>query len=72
MKINQCLTRVSIDLDDELDLQCSHCLTVLVPLHSVDYYMRVLKNEEKLGNDFLVMRRMIYHQLAISKDTILF
>jgi hypothetical protein len=68
MKCSPHLGRVAVDLDDELDLQCRQCLAVIVPLHSVDYYMNVLTNEEKLGSDFVVVRRQAYHGLTISKD----
>jgi hypothetical protein len=59
---------VPVDLDDDFDIQCRKCLTVLVPLHSVDFYMQVLRNGEKHGSDFLVLSRQTYYGLAISKD----
>lgn len=42
---------------------------MVVPLYSVDYHMRVLKNEDQLGSNFLVLRRNTYHSLSISKET---
>ncbi len=71
MKCNPHLMRVAVDLDDDFDIQCRNCLTVLVPLHSIDFYMQVLRNAEKHGSDFLVLSRKTYHGLAISKDMIL-
>lgn len=60
-----------VDLDDNFDIQCKKCLIVLVPLHSADFYMRVLRNEERHGSDFLVLAKLSYTGLAISKDMIL-
>lgn len=44
---------------------------MLATLHSVDFYMQVLRNEERHGADFLVLTKQIYTGLYISKDMIL-
>jgi hypothetical protein len=68
MKCNPHLRWVRVDLDDDFDIQCKKCLIVVAPLHSVDFYMQVLRNEERHGSDFLVLARQAYTGLTISKD----
>jgi hypothetical protein len=41
-------------------------------LTAVDYYMRICKNEAKLGTCYLVMRRQEYNNLTISPEMTLF
>lgn len=69
-KENKCsphINRAAVDLDDNLDLQCKKCLTVIAPLHSVNYYMKLTKNQTVLGEHFLVLRKMAYFNLKISE-----
>ena len=61
------INRVAVDLDDELDLQCRKCRMVLAPLHSVNYYMKVNKNQAVIGEDFLVFRKMSYFNLKMEQ-----
>lgn len=56
-----------MDLNDELDLQCGKCLMVVAPLHSVNYYMKVSKNQAVIGEDFLVLRRMNYFNVRLEE-----
>lgn len=56
-----------MDLNDELDLQCRKCLMVVAPLHSVNYYMKVSKNQAVIGEDFLVLRRMNYFNVRLEE-----
>lgn len=66
-RCSPCINRVAVDLDDELDLQCRKCQMVLVPLHSVNYYMKVNKNKVVIGEDFLVLRKMSYFNMKMDQ-----
>ncbi len=62
-----------MDLDDELDLQCKKCLITIASLHSVDYYMKLHKNQEELGENFMVLRKITYNNIKIKQeDAIIF
>lgn len=56
-----------MDLNDDLDLQCKKCLMVFAPLHSVNYYMKVNKNQAVIGEDFVVLRKMNYFNIKLEQ-----
>lgn len=65
---NSNIKRYAVDLDDELDFQCKKCLSVVAPLHSTDFYMKITKKPAKLTDSYLVLRKMNYHRLVISEE----
>jgi hypothetical protein len=68
MKCSSHITRLTVDLDDELDLQCKNCMVSIAPLHSVDYYMKPLKTVEKLSGSFLVLSKRIFHNICVVQE----
>jgi hypothetical protein len=56
---------LEVDLDDEVDAQCRKCLSVLFPLFSVDFWMKIRK-ENKREREEVVLRQREYLNLSLS------
>ena len=66
-KCSPYINRAAVDLNDDLDLQCRKCLMVFAPLHSVNYYMKLTKNQAVMGENFLVLRKISYFNIKIAE-----